>query len=97
MIRLSTVAVTAVSAVKQVAQDNGMRYWRLEFLRHKHGEIDSQQLKSKRNELRAARVVEPDPNDRSATARHTHSMAAVDHRIRSVEDSTGKGLFGLFF
>ena len=44
-----------------------------------------------------ARVVEPDPSDPGATARHTNNMAAIDHRIRSVEDSTNKGLFALFF
>ena len=43
-----------------------------------------------------ARVVEPDPSDLGATARHTNAMAAIDHRIRGVDDPTNKGLFGLF-
>ena len=43
-----------------------------------------------------ARVVEPDPQDPGSVARHTNNMAAIDHRIRPVEDSTNKGLFGLF-
>ena len=43
-----------------------------------------------------ARVVEPDPQDLGETERHTNAMAAVDHRIRSVDDATRRGLFGLF-
>ena len=43
-----------------------------------------------------ARVVEPDPSDPGATARHTNNMAAIDHRIRPVADPSNKGLFGLF-
>ena len=46
---------------------------------------------------RPARVVEPDPSDPGETERLTNSMAAIDHRIRSVEDPTKKGLYGLFF
>jgi hypothetical protein len=41
-----------------------------------------------------ARVVEPDPEDPGANARHTNDMADIDQHIRPVEDSTNKGSFG---
>jgi hypothetical protein len=44
-----------------------------------------------------ARVVEPDPEDPGANARHTNDMADIDQHIRPVEDSTNKGSFGFFF
>ena len=44
-----------------------------------------------------ARVVEPDPQDLGETERHTNAMAAVDHRIRPVDDATRRGLFGFCF
>ena len=44
-----------------------------------------------------ARVVEPDPSNPGETERHTNDMAAIDHRIRPVEDPTKKGSSCFFF